>query len=185
MPKMIDTPAIVQLLGYDTVKVLDTAFNQLEWAEDEIRRAIRRSPSKANELYHSFPLLKTDNPRMAVELVYRGHCRELLKRVVSGADTRPGTAAEVCCLCSYMSTIAPLQMPAMGLYFRMWAQAFPGVPVVSAENRQHYEALGKGEIDDLEAISRKKLLVPGRTLGEIKCKGLHHGVRVRCKYVAK
>jgi hypothetical protein len=156
-------------------------LRQLDWAEDEIRRAMSRHPSERDLLYHSFPLLVATHKLMATEFVYRSHCRELLERLVNDVDTRPGTAAEVCCLCSDISQVAPLRSPAAGLYFRMWAAAFPDKPL-DDDSRQHHEALEGSAIDDLEAIARRKLAVKNRKLGEITCNGRHDGEIVQCKY---
>jgi hypothetical protein len=119
----------------------------------------------------------------ATEYVYRAHCRELLERVAAGADTRPGTAAEMCCTCHDMSQIAPSTSPAAGLYGRMWAQAFPDRP--QFHDQQHHEALEGPAIDYLETLLRRKLTVHDRRLGDIDCGGRHHGKPVACTYAAR
>jgi hypothetical protein len=101
---------------------------------------------------------------VGTEFVYRSHFREILDRVAEGVDTRPGTAAEVCCLCREISLVAPLRSSAIGLYLRMWAAAFPDKPD-DADRGRHYEALRRSSIDELEALARRKLTVPERTLG--------------------
>jgi hypothetical protein len=157
-------------------------FGQMEWAEDEIARGVRRHPADADTLYHSFSLLTPSHELMATEFVYRGHCRELLvERVVVGADTRPGTAAEICCVSCEASQAVPLTSPAAGLYLRMWAAAFPDKQMF-VESQQAHEVLERSTIDDIEATMRRKLAVKDRTLGIIDCAGLHHGTTVQCKY---
>ncbi|SFQ74560.1 hypothetical protein SAMN05421810_11812 [Amycolatopsis arida] len=180
MPKTAENYSPVDIL-HEVTSLLKGVFQQIDWAEDEIRRAMRRHPSERDLLYHSFPLLVATHKLMATEFVYRSHCRELLERLVNDADTRPDTAAEVCCLCRDVSLRAPLRSPAAGLYFRMWAAAFPGKPL-DDDSRQHHEALEGSTIDDLEAIARRKLAVKNRKLGEITCDGRHDGDIVQCKY---
>lgn len=159
------------------------AMAALEWTDDEIEKASKRHPDEADKLYHAFGLIA---PRkgMGVEFVYRGHARELLERVAAGQDTRPGTAAEVCLACSEASLLAPMNTAGAGLYFRMWAQAFPGHPAWDGqgEHQEHYEGLRGRQIDEMEALTRRKLTDPSRRLSEVKCKGTHHGEAVVCRY---
>jgi hypothetical protein len=160
------------------------AYVWIDWAEDEIKQAISRHPAEADALFHSFPLLTPPTHEgMSMEFVYRGHCREILERVAAGADTRPGTAAEVCIVLKEVSMVGPLKSGATGLYFRMWTLAFPGkVPEID-ESIAHYEALCGSAIDDAERFVRHKLSVKARQLGDIECSGRHNGETVQCKYV--
>ncbi len=120
--------------------------------------------------------------RMESERVYRSHCREILDRVAAGTDTRPGTAAEVCCAMLSISLLAPLTSAATGLYMRMWLTAgFPEFDEIT-ESSRHHEALEKSLIDDYERFARRKLAVAGRRHGDITCSGRHHGEAVDCAY---
>jgi hypothetical protein len=165
----------------DVENMLGGIFDQMEWAEDEIKKAIRRHPSEKDALYHSFTLLKSTHDLMGTEFVFRAHCRELLDRVAAGEDTRPGTAAEVCCISHDVSLATPMTTPATGLYMRMWEIAFPDKKVF--DETEHYEAIEGQAIDDLEALTRRKLSVQDRKLGDIECAGMHHGENVQCKYI--
>ena len=118
---------------------------------------------------------------MATEFVSRSHYRELLDRLATGMDTRPGTAAEVCCACRDASLVAPLNSTAAGLYFRMWESAFPDMPPVT-DRTQHHEALEGSSIDALEATSRCTLAREDRLVADISCTGMHHGTAVPCTY---
>lgn len=182
MPKISQNETVSGLLS-DLTSTVDVAVNQIEWAEDEIRNATSRQPSDGDLLYHSFPLLRPTHKLMTTEFVYRSHCKELLERLVDDTDTRPGTAAEVCCLCSDMSQIAPFRTPAAGLYFRMWSAAFPDKLIDG--KLQHYEALEGSNIDDLEATARRKLAVTDRKLCKVTCSGRHHGETIQCKFVGQ
>ncbi|WP_194909016.1 hypothetical protein [Catenulispora rubra] len=136
-------------------EVLLMGSGPLSWAHGEIKAAIQRHPDKADELRSSVHLLKVTHERMETEFVFRGHAREILERVAAGADTRPGTAAEVVLAASQASKLAPMHDVGNGLMGRMWAQAFPDHPVL-ADRQQHHEGLDRPQIDDLEALIRKR-----------------------------
>jgi hypothetical protein len=176
------TEALNDLIGSGLTGALAGLFEQMEWAEEEIEKARKRHPRHADTIYHSFKLLTPTNALMGTEFVYRSHCAELLDRVAAGQDTRPGTAAEVCCMASDSSLVAPLTDTAAGLYARMWLQAFPGHREVWGDQAPHYEALRGSLIDDLEGESRRKLSVADRKRGDTECQGMHHGDPVSCQY---
>lgn len=161
------------------------SFDSMQWAEEEIEAARLRHPGHADRLHHSFLLLSAnlDLTRLAdSETVYRAHCRELLDRVAAGTDTRPGTAAEVCCALLHTSLLAPLTSAATGLCLRMWQAA--DLPEIRgfAEAARHHEALEGSLIDEHERFTRRKLAVPGRRLGLIQCSGRHNNQDVDCLY---
>ncbi|MBO0884714.1 MAG: hypothetical protein J2P17_31155 [Mycobacterium sp.] len=159
----------------DVTDMLSGAFALLDAGEEEIERAQKRHPEKANEIWHAFSILvPSDAMQSMAEFVFRSHCRELLERIVTGADTRPGTAAEVCATLCAASQVAPLTGTAAGLYHRMWAQAFPDMEQFS-DQTEHYEALHGSHIDDLERETRRKLRQSDRQVKDKDCKGLHHG----------
>lgn len=155
----------------------------MNWAEDEILEATSRHPETADMLYHSFGLIK-QRDGMGMEFVYRGYARELLERVATGQDTRPGTAAEVVLVCAKTSGLAPFHTSAVGLYLRMWSKAFPDHPIHDgqAESRNHYEALRSSEIDDFEAQVRRRMTDSTRHLRDITCEGKHFGEPAVCRY---
>lgn len=165
----------------ESTDLFGTALEQVEWAESVIEAAIARHPDQGDLLYHGFGLLMPTHRLMTTEFVSRSHFRELLVRLATGQDTRPGTAAEVCCACADASQVAPLTSTAAGLYFRMWESAFPDKSPVT-DRAQHHEALDGSSIDALEATSRRTLARKERIVGDITCAGMHHGVAVPCTY---
>ncbi|MEV0949034.1 hypothetical protein [Promicromonospora sp. NPDC050249] len=167
----------------ESTDLVGTTLEQIEWAESEIDAAIIRHPDQGDLLYHGFGLLRPTHRLMATEFVSRSHYRELLDRLATGMDTRPGTAAEVCCACRDASLAAPLSSTAAGLYFRMWESAFPDMPPVT-DRAQHHEALDGYSIDALEATSRRTLACEDRIVGDVSCTGMHHGTAVPCTYAA-
>jgi len=175
------------LLGDDFAgifAVMTSVFERMEWAEQEIEAAQARHPQHADRIWHSFSLLlpNPDLERMESEMVYRSHCREILDRVAAGGDTRPGTAAEVCCAMLATSLLSPLTSAATGLYMRMWhAAGFPDLDEFTEASR-HHEALKHSLIDDHERFARRKLSATDRRLGRIDCFGRHHGEEVHCAY---
>jgi hypothetical protein len=158
----------------------------IDWAEDEIAAASRRHPGQADLLFHAFRRL---TPRdigsgMGTEFVYRGHARELLDRVASGTDLRPATAAEICLVLSKVSQRTPIHGAGAGLYFRMWQAAFTDHPATAelVGDQSAYQYLHGTEIDELEAMLRRKAADPARQFGDIKCRGRHHGDAVTCRF---
>lgn len=180
MPETADNDMVLDLWR-QVKRAVEATSQRMGWAADEIQRATERHPSERDVLYHSFPLFQVTHKLMATEFVYRSHCREILERLAKGADTRPGTAAEVCCICCEMSLRAPLRSPAAGLYLRMWTMAFPGHTMFT-EPSEHHEALEGAKIDNLEATVRRKLTVKDRVLVDVTCSGDHDGNLVQCKY---
>ncbi|NYH77174.1 hypothetical protein FHR84_000488 [Actinopolyspora biskrensis] len=178
-----ESTALTEILRV-TFQACAPVFEQMSWSEDEIRTAQQRHPHAADTLHHSFTLLRPTSERMNTEFVYRGHCRELLDRVATGKDTRPGTAAEIVIALCGVAMATPINTAAEGLVFRMWATAFPEQSEIDT-NRQHRERLHGARIDDAESLMRTKLTVADRALGPIACSGRHHGERVTCTYAAQ
>ncbi|WP_419703006.1 hypothetical protein [Promicromonospora sp. NFX87] len=165
----------------ESIDLIGTTLEQIEWAESEIDAAITRHPAQGDLLYHGSTLLRPTHRLMATEFVSRSHYRELLDRLATGKDTRPGTAAEICCACAEASLVAPLNSTAAGLYFRMWETAFPDMPPIT-DRTQHHEALDSSSIDALEATSRRTLARKDRVVGDISWTGMHHGTAVPCTF---
>ena len=156
-------PAVRELLGGALLGAIDSAFTRMEWAEEEIDTAGREHPDAADLIWHSFHMLVPTHDLMSTEMVYRAHCREILARVVAAEDTRPGTAAECCCVCCETSQVGPLHNAGVGLYLRMWCAA--GFPEID-ERSIHYEALSGGAIDEYERTLRDRLRREDRHLPE-------------------
>lgn len=161
---------------------LATAFTAMAIADEEIDRATREHPADADLLYHAFALLVPTHSLMATGHLLRAHCRELLRRVVNEEDTRPGTAAEVCCACHDISLVTPVSSPAAGLYVRMWTAAGLPSAAFDASRAAHHEALEAERIDELEADTRRRLAVADRHLSAVSCAGSHHGRAVSCRF---
>jgi len=157
-------PAVRELLGGALIGAIDSTFRRMEWAEEEIDTAGREHPDAADLTWHSFHMLVPTHELMSTEMVYRAHCREILARVVAGEDTRPGTAAECCCVCCETSQVGPLHTAGVGLYLRMWRAA--GFPEID-ERSVHYEALSGGAIDEYERTLRHRLRRADRHLPEV------------------
>jgi hypothetical protein len=107
LPDGRDVMADLQAL----VGEMQSVFSLIEHAEDEISQAMQRHPGHADRIWHSFSLLTPTLDRLATEVVYRAHCRELLDRVARGEDTRPATAAE-CCVALMETSLAAPRPPA-------------------------------------------------------------------------
>jgi hypothetical protein len=181
----LDVQALITTFTAQTAPV----FAAMQWAEEEIAAASLRYPGRADVIYHAFSVLlpRDVGPGLGTEFVYRGHVKELLKRVAAGADLRPATAAEICLALVQTSLRAPMHGPAAGLYFRMWLAAFPENPLTAehAEHQVHYEHWHGQRIDELEADLRHKLRDPDRQVGDIACAGRHHSQQVTCSLAGR
>lgn len=154
---------VKDILGNGLASELDSLFTLMSVSEEEIARAQRAWPRAADRIWHSFSLLKPTLTLTYRTEVYALHCRELLARVASGEDTRPGTAVECCAALAEISQRAPLTTAAAGLYARMWDKA--GLPPVDLA-RVHYEALKGDVIDDQERFLRAGVRQGWRSLPE-------------------
>lgn len=141
-----------------------------------------RHPGAADQLHHAIELLKIPGRRRAVPAVIAAHWRELIERVAIGADTRPGTAVEVCLAMSEVSLTTPLNAEGFALYARMWLTA--GLPDVAglAASDDHNEYLYGSTVDEAEAQARKRLTQRDRHLNGATCNGLHFDEPVECRY---
>lgn len=141
----------------ETIGWLRAPLNQLVWAEEEIEAAQKRHPDAVLKISDSFMLLQSTHVMMdKTEFVYRAHVRELLDRVATGEDTRPGTWTEIVCACHEVSLTMPLHGVLFGLYCRAWLRAFPG-KALDVIDATHYEALYGSQIDEIESDVRRKL----------------------------
>lgn len=178
-----------EALLHEVTTEVDSWLAVVDWAEDEIAAASSRHPDQADLLYHIFSLLllRPFGAGLNTEFVFRGHARELLERVVVGADLRPATAAEVCLTLAQVSQVVPMHGAAAGLYFRMWLAAFPDNPTSDdqAENQSYYEHLYGSQMDELEAMVRRKVGDPYRQLGQIECDGRHNDTTVVCRFASR
>ena len=143
---------------------VEQAFRPLLWADDEISQAKSRHPEATDLLEHALPLLARPGGMPEVEFVYRGHARELLERVAAGADTRPGTWAEIALACSRASLVAPLNEAGTGLYMKAWAYAFPGHPVYDGQEDNTEWYVSRYGVAEMERETRRRLTQPRRQL---------------------
>ncbi|MEV0075269.1 hypothetical protein AB0H58_02550 [Nocardia neocaledoniensis] len=80
------------------------------------------------------------------------------------------------------SLVTPLNTTAFGLYARMWRHAgLPAIDGLGEDVGEHHEAINASEIDEFEAIARRKLAQPSRVLKLVTCEGRHLGEPVDCR----
>lgn len=165
LPELTAHPEVRALLGDSFMAAFESTMTIMGWGEDHIEKFSRAHPEHADRLWHSFTLIRPTLDLMGSEIVYRAHCTEIIERVISGEDTRPGTSAECCIACCETSQLAPLTTAATGLYFRVWAKA--GLPPIDEHTREHYEAIKAEVIDEHERHLRRKLAQDWRTLPKV------------------
>jgi hypothetical protein len=105
-----------------------SVFDDMKIAEEEIAKAMKRYPDKADLIWGQFllmqmpPLLYKKTPAL-----YRHHCAELLDRVGTGsAPLDLGTQAEVLAVMIESCMRAPLRTDATVVCSRLFLAIFPG-----------------------------------------------------------
>lgn len=159
--------ALGKLLGHTGISRI---FDQMDWAEDEIKEAMKRHPDSADVLYHSFTIM-TATTDFFGEKLYRAHCGQLLDRLAAGGDVKAGTDAEMIAACSATSQITPLTTAATALYLRVWNRTFLDEP----QDDEHIKHVNVDETNMLERELRRKLRKRDRVIGAIDCGGYHWG----------
>jgi hypothetical protein len=184
-PPEISTTDPLSILA-DAGRLVGGMSDQWGWADDEIEQACCRHPLRADDLYHSFGLLRPTHDGMGTESAYRSHCRELLARVAKGGDTREATDVEVALACHDISLVTPINSSATVVYMRAFRRAFPTYPGFENLDLRSYEHVSGFFADELESLTYRKLRRPERVLptrGE--CPGRHRGEpRSECPYAA-
>jgi hypothetical protein len=100
------------------------AFRLMQVAEEEIVAAIKAHPEVRDALWNSFRLLDPGIVATASDDLYRVHCRELLRRIVAGGDTRYGTDAELLIAFKEASLKAPLSPDGLRAYATVFRKHF-------------------------------------------------------------
>ncbi|MFE4832979.1 hypothetical protein [Streptomyces sp. NPDC056672] len=139
---------------------LDSIFDAMEWAEEEIEKAQARHREQGRgPIWHSFSLIMSTHDKLRREVLYRAHCHEILERVARGKDTRPGTDAEMIVVLHESSLVGPLKSAAACLYFRLANRSIPVLAraVTPEIDVAAYEKLHGRVADDYEADLRRKL----------------------------
>ena len=136
-------------------------FEFIKVAEEEIERAQRRHPEQAAELHRTFGFLRPDHFITYHPTIYRHHCRELLERIATGADTRAGTLAEAAIAIMQVTLATPIKRDVTILYGRLLKRFFPE----QRETLNHFptEESYPGRCDEILAKLLPKLTAPRRT----------------------
>lgn len=77
------------------------------------------------KIHDAFLALQPTVYLMTLDLLYRPHVAELLRRIVEGGDLRDPTAAEMLGLVAESTLAAPPTSQAAALYFRLFRELFP------------------------------------------------------------
>lgn len=163
------------VMDQKTARSLVSLIDLMGVAEEEIDQAMRRTPRKATEIYNSFglvgkgPSLNKFNDQYPH--LFRGHCRELIGRVVSGGDTRLGTMGEMLMAMAEASQVAVMKSLFNWAYFETFVRFFNGVmglqhetvdlAIEMVESYRHLDGYEKDQIIEYVAM---KLTVPERVL---------------------
>jgi hypothetical protein len=153
-------------LGID-INALDTVFNAMEIAEDEIDRAMRLYPESKNAIWNAFKMLQMPAIfRGKSDKLYRAYCRELLARVAKGEDVRPATDAELIVNIAEASLAAPPTRTAGYLYMTLFHKIFGSEAYddLGLDDGAKYMIVPQSAVDELHGTLRNKGAVDERAL---------------------
>ncbi len=110
----------------DTGNRIAGVFEQMAVAEEEITAAKLRYPEHVEVVHDSFRYLVSSAivNQLYSDKLYRGHCREIIDRVVKGEDVTLATDAELLVLYAEASLRAPLNGMGALLYFEAFLAVF-------------------------------------------------------------
>jgi hypothetical protein len=148
-----------EMLG-EVPSVVIALFEPMGWAEDEIESAQQRHGEQGRgPIYRrGFPEVKQLD-LIDSEMLFRAHCREILDRIATGRDTRPGTDAELIRVLREASLRAPMTPGVDCLYFRLFARTFPvyAPTILGPIDLAAYESVHGSAADDHERRLRARL----------------------------
>lgn len=133
---------------------LQSAFDAMEIAEDEIAQAMLLYPESRYLIYGAFMTLL---PQFSMPAkLYRKHCKELLARVAQGLELNHPTEAELLGTLMHVSWILPMHNEPSAFYAKLFAALFP------EDVFEQLEMLNEryiGETDNLRAELETKLKI--------------------------
>lgn len=157
------------LLGPSLGGAIETAFQCMEFAEEEIAAAKTRHPLDGDLIHRAFSVLCPSEPlRTAGEKLYRAHCQELIERIREGRDTRAATKAELIAVLSALSLQAPLDRSTSFLYWELFGALFPRAAETLREETGPVaaDAFDKDQARELERKLSRRLAVPSRVFAK-------------------
>lgn len=147
----IDYKKLLENIIPDTkMNVFLEQFSLMEIAEDEISNAEFRCPAEMwDYIYHmSFLVLR---PRIKMTpALYRGHCKQLLDRMIAGQDTRPGTYAEMLMGMAEASLKAPFNQGGYYIYFWLFDKCGFDAPAETEIPRPPWDGYLQEELPAME-----------------------------------
>jgi len=169
--KLTFEKVVEKVLGNSLFSFIQRMFQLMEITENEIEKAKQRWPERTDMLHRSFMLLRPTSEAMSDvgEVFYRHHCREILRRVAEGGDTRMGTTLEVVLALREASLVSPLKRDPAVLYAKLFMRC--GQKVLSEDSElarlmwdMARDESYRGACDEIESDLRRKLSVSDRVL---------------------
>lgn len=153
---------IIELLPPGSWQQIRKAFSNMAIVEDEIATYKVKYPEKVTHLHRAFLACgDVDSAMYALcDSVFLSHVREILERVATGKDLRPGTRAELLTLLHSFSLKTPLTADSFLLYKRLFEATVGPLDAGDYNPGESYA----GAIDELERIMVKKLTKKERKL---------------------
>jgi hypothetical protein len=154
-----DTDILLKELGINN-DAFGHTFGLMEIADDEIVRAQKRWPDRADQIDEGFSILCPSPCLMNVnEKIYRAHCAELLDRVARNQDTGTATDAEILWSLSQLSQSAPLNHDASAAFRQLFEKVmgFDATPEI-----EPFRETWDGAVEELIGTFRSKLTIIDR-----------------------
>lgn len=103
---------------------LSQVFEQMQWAEEEIKAAEQQHMECWARVHDAFRYLAWKLMVGPCERIYRTHVREIIERVIAGEDLRRGTWAEVLATLSEASLEAPLNQTGLAAMVQAFGKVY-------------------------------------------------------------
>ncbi|MFL6600744.1 MAG: hypothetical protein ACJ8R9_05380 [Steroidobacteraceae bacterium] len=165
---LLDNPALREIMGQPFLERRQVLMEQIEIAEDMVRRASERQPQFAARFERTFVMLRWCQPSVVTEAVYRAHVDELLNRIGRNESLKSGTRAEVLTLLCIVGADRGLSGSNLALFAQLFEAVF-GQPLPGLKDPEIPKETAKaGEL--LAELSRRLAQVwRDVTEGEITC----------------
>lgn len=108
--------------GSEQGAAISDMFQCMEYAEEEIAKAVEEHPECASALGDSFRFMGTYRLPTVIEEAYRHHCREILQRIVDKDNLDNPTKVEIMYFLVKVSLKGPLRSRAFYLYQELFIE---------------------------------------------------------------
>jgi hypothetical protein len=166
---LLGNPVLREIMGQPLLERLPALLQQIDIAEDMIRRASEREPQFADRFDGAFVMLGWCQPTVVTAALYRAHVDELLNRIGRNESLKSGTKAEVLTLLCLVGVDRGLSGSNLALFAQLFEQVF-GQPLPGLRDLEIPKETAKTH--ELLAELSRRLALAWRDLnekGELAC----------------